>query len=130
MADLDELEKAYQLLQGGIITQADFEAIKNETLTPKPSYKKSRICAGLLALFLGGVGAHKFYLGYTTQAIILLSINVFALIVTFAIPYLAPILGLVSTAITIVCIIEAIMYFTKTDAEFNTIYVENSKYWF
>lgn len=27
--------------------------------------QKSRIAAGLLGIFLGGIGAHRFYLGYT-----------------------------------------------------------------
>ena len=31
--------------------------------------KKSRIGAGLLGIFLGGFGAHNFYLGYTSRAL-------------------------------------------------------------
>ncbi len=31
--------------------------------------KKSRIGAGLLGIFLGGFGAHNFYLGYTGKAV-------------------------------------------------------------
>lgn len=125
MADLEELEKAHQLLQEGIITQTDFENIKNETLAPKPSYKKSHVCAGLLALFLGGVGAHKFYLGYIDEAFILLGIDIVAFIMMFFIPGLA---GLILFAVEIICIVEAIIYFTKTDDEFNTTYVENTRH--
>lgn len=33
------------------------------------SSRKSRMAAGLLALFLGGLGIHNFYLGYKTKAI-------------------------------------------------------------
>jgi TM2 domain-containing membrane protein YozV len=33
---------------------------------------KSKIAAGLLGIFLGGFGIHKFYLGYTTPAVIML----------------------------------------------------------
>lgn len=38
--------------------------------------QKSKLVAGLLGIFLGGLGAHNFYLGYTNKAIaqILLSL--------------------------------------------------------
>ena len=36
---------------------------------------KSKICAGLLGIFLGSFGVHNFYLGYTTKAIIQLLIT-------------------------------------------------------
>lgn len=127
MTDLEELEKAHQLLQEGIITQTDFENIKNETLAPKPSYEKSHVCAGLLALFLGGVGAHKFYLGYINEALILLGIDIAAFIMMFFIPGLA---GLILFVVGIICIAEAIIYLTTTDDKFNKTYVENTKHWF
>lgn len=31
---------------------------------------KSKIAAGLLALFLGGIGIHNFYLGYTKKGVV------------------------------------------------------------
>ena len=37
---------------------------------------KSRVCAGLLAIFLGTLGAHNFYLGYTGKAVAQLLITV------------------------------------------------------
>ena len=36
---------------------------------------KSKICAGLLGIFLGAFGVHNFYLGYTTKAVIQLLIT-------------------------------------------------------
>ncbi|MBS4538091.1 TM2 domain-containing protein [Clostridium sp. D2Q-11] len=33
---------------------------------------KSKVVAGLLAIFLGGFGIHKFYLGQTGQGILML----------------------------------------------------------
>ena len=33
---------------------------------------KSKVAAGILALFLGGIGIHKFYLGKTGQGILML----------------------------------------------------------
>lgn len=37
---------------------------------PVPANAKSKIAAGLLAIFLGQFGVHNFYLGYTTKAVI------------------------------------------------------------
>ena len=36
---------------------------------PLPVQRKSRIAAGLLGIFLGGLGIHNFYLGYTDKGI-------------------------------------------------------------
>lgn len=59
---------------------------------------KSKVTAGLLALFLGGFGAHKFYLGKTGMGILYL---------IFCWTYIPSILAL----------IEGISYFTKSDAQ-------------
>ena len=37
--------------------------------TPAGAEKKSKMVAGLLGIFLGGLGIHNFYLGYTGKAI-------------------------------------------------------------
>lgn len=37
--------------------------------------RRSKTVAGLLAIFLGGVGAHKFYLGQTTNGILYLVLS-------------------------------------------------------
>ncbi len=41
-------------------------------LTPSfdPATQKSKLAAGLLGIFLGGLGIHNFYLGYTGRAVI------------------------------------------------------------
>jgi len=41
---------------------------------PEP---KSRLAAGLLGIFLGGLGIHRFYLGYTTLGIVQLLVTIF-----------------------------------------------------
>ena len=38
--------------------------------------QKDRVAAGLLAIFVGGLGIHKFYLGYNKEGIITLVISV------------------------------------------------------
>lgn len=37
---------------------------------------KSKLAAGLLAIFLGSLGIHNFYLGYTNRALIQLLVTV------------------------------------------------------
>lgn len=39
--------------------------------------QKSKVVAGLLGIFLGGFGVHRFYLGYTTYGVIQLVLTLF-----------------------------------------------------
>lgn len=41
----------------------------------KKEEQKSRMTAGLLGILIGGFGAHNFYLGYTTKAVIQVSVT-------------------------------------------------------
>jgi TM2 domain-containing membrane protein YozV len=54
---------------------------------PHPTYgypqPKSRLAAGLLGIFLGGLGIHRFYLGYTTIGIVQIVLTVVLGIFTF-----------------------------------------------
>lgn len=87
--------------------------------------QKSKVVAGLLALFLGGLGAHKFYLGYTTEGIILLVANIVSILLWLIV------IGMFGTmAISVIVFIEAIIYLTKSDEDFDRIYVQNKKAWF
>lgn len=66
---------------------------------------KSKVTAGILALLLGTIGAHKFYLGKVGMGILYL---VFCWT------------GIVS----IISFIEGIIYLTCSDSEFQTKYVK------
>lgn len=83
--------------------------------------KTDRTTAGLLALLLGGLGIHKFVMGYQQEGIIMLAISLAGGFVTC---------GIASLVIHIIAIIEGVIYFTKTDAEFERIYVTGRKGWF
>lgn len=72
-----------------------------------------KIPAGILALFLGAFGVHKFYLGYTTAGIL-------QIVLTFATCGLGKFLA----------IAEGIIYLTKTDEEFIETYQDGQKEWF
>lgn len=84
------------------------------------SGEKSKIAAGLLALFLGGLGIHKFYLGCNTAGIIMLVVFLFGFIL----------LGFPSLIIGVIALIEAVLYLIKSDEDFERIYVDNKKCWF
>jgi TM2 domain-containing membrane protein YozV len=81
--------------------------------------KPTKVGAALFAFFLGGFGAHKFYLGYKKQGIIMLATSVIGGVL------IVPIV-----AIAIISLIEAILYFSKSDEDFEQTYVVNQKFWF
>lgn len=87
-----------------------------------------KILTGIMALILGGLGIHKFILGYTIEGIIILVINLVIL----------PILGFVTCGLgwslyfitPIIPLIEGIIYLTKTDQDFYNTYMVNKRPWF
>lgn len=82
--------------------------------------QKSKVAAGLLAILLGGLGIHKFYLGYTGAGIIMLLLFIFGFIL----------LALPSIIISIIALVEGIIYLTKSDEEFYQTYEVGSRSWF
>lgn len=139
---VEEIKALKELLDMGAITQEEYDRKKREILdgssnpilpvtassTPtRPQYaptsqvpqSKNKVAAGLLAIFLGGLGIHKFYLGYTTQGIILLLVTILGALL------------LIGPLITgVISLIEGIIYLTKSDEDFYNIYVANKKEWF
>jgi len=86
-----------------------------------------KIAAGICGILLGGLGVHKFVLGYTQEGVILLSIYLIALFIAIITCGVGTFLVLVPSVIGI---IEGIMYLTKSDEEFVRTYVEGRKGWF
>lgn len=138
---IEEIRALKELLDMGAITQEEYDRKKTELLnadfsakptsgqSPLPvqqsasiasSDEKNKIAAGLLAIFLGTLGIHKFYLGYTREGMIMLLITLFGSLLFF--------LG--GIAMGIVALIEGITYLTKTDEQFEAIYVQGEKGWF
>ena len=83
--------------------------------------QKDHIAAGLLAVFLGMFGMHKFYLGYNQAAFTMLAVTVVGSIVTF---------GIAGAVIWILAIVEGLIYLTKSQADFDEIYVKRTRDWF
>ena len=85
---------------------------------------KSKTTAGVLALLLGGLGIHKFYLGFTGPALVYLLVNTIGWLVTWMLLWIPHIiLGLMA-------FVEGILYLTKSDQEFEELYVVQKKKWF
>jgi TM2 domain-containing membrane protein YozV len=71
----------------------------------------TKMVAGLLGILLGGLGVHKFYLGFTGAGVIMLLLGC------------TGISGLIG-------LIEGIIYLTKSDEDFYREYVVDQKQWF
>lgn len=85
----------------------------HETQPPQYRPENKKLVCGLLGILLGGLGVHKFVLGYTNEGIIQIVISVCTC-------------GIGS----IIGLIEGIIYLTKTDEEFYQMYQVNKKGWF
>ncbi|MGV7105242.1 TM2 domain-containing protein [Flavobacterium sp. U410] len=75
--------------------------------------ENKKILAGVLALLFGGIGIHKFVLGYTKEGIIQIILSVVSCGVLGIIPF-----------------IEGIIYLTKSDQDFYNTYQVGKKGWF
>lgn len=80
----------------------------------KPPGADKKLVAGILGILLGSLAIHKFYLGFTKEAVILLVVS----IVTCGM------------AGWVVGLIEGIIYLTKSDEEFVQTYIVDKKPWF
>jgi TM2 domain-containing membrane protein YozV len=94
------------------LPDADFIGTKNKT------------AAGLLAIFLGSFGIHKFYLGYTGPGLVFLLVNTIGWVVTIFF------LGIPNIALGFIALIEGIIYLTKSDEEFEQTYIVDKRPWF
>ncbi len=90
-------------------------------ITPPPSNAVQRasnkIAAGVCGILLGGLGVHKFILGYTGAGLIMLLVSILSC-------------GTLYFIMHIIGLIEGIIYLTKSDEEFVRIYVDGRKEWF
>lgn len=131
----DAKEKASEFAEDAKEAASDFaeEAKKtaNEfTESAKEAFSgaggdNKKVLAGILAIFLGSLGIHKFILGYQKEGFILLGASIISyVLVCFIIGaflmYIPIIIG----------VIEGIIYLTKSDEEFYNTYQVGKKPWF
>jgi TM2 domain-containing membrane protein YozV len=88
--------------------------------------KSKRVAAGVLGILLGAFGIHKFILGYTAAALIMLIASLAGLVLGWClcVPAIAP------SVMGIIGLIEGILYLTKTDEEFMRTYILQRRSWF
>jgi len=87
--------------------------------------ENKKLLAGLLAIFVGALGVHKFILGYNKEGFILLGATIIGILTSC---FFIGIFIYMATAI--IGLIEGIMYITKGDDEFYQTYQVNKKPWF
>ena len=128
----EEIAAAKELLDQGILTQGEFDAKKAQLLARSEQREaaqdaaaeaaaspKNKIAAGLLAIFLGTLGIHKFYLGYTSAGVIMLLVTLLGSLVLIG-----------PLVMAVIALIEGIIYLTKSDEQFYLTYVAGKRAWF
>lgn len=80
-----------------------------------------KLAAGLLGIFLGAFGVHKFVLGYTTPGVIMLVVSLAGGVITC---------GVASFVMGVIGLIGGIIYLTKTPEEFKAMYLDTERPWF
>jgi TM2 domain-containing membrane protein YozV len=82
-------------------------------MSDKPAGAEKKIAAGICGILIGGLGVHKFILGYTKEGII-------QIVITVCTCGIGGIIGF----------IEGIIYLTKSDEDFVNTYITNKRGWF
>jgi TM2 domain-containing membrane protein YozV len=103
----------------GNLAKAVYVAIGGTSTSPK-----NKVAAGLLAIFLGSLGIHKFYLGFTGPGLVYLLINTIGFAIT------GVLLCIPNMILGMMALIEGIIYLTRSDEEFEQLYVVQKKKWF
>ncbi len=78
---------------------------------------EKKLVAGILAILVGSLGIHKFYLGYQKAGIIMLLVSVVSC-------------GFLAAVVWVIALVEGITYLTKSDEDFVATYVNGKKEWF
>ena len=81
----------------------------------------NKVPAGICGILLGWLGIHKFILGYSGAGVIMLVVSVIGGFVTC---------GISTGLISLIGLIEGILYLCKSDEEFVRTYVDGRKEWF
>jgi TM2 domain-containing membrane protein YozV len=111
------------------VPSAPFEAHTPPTVpTPAPAApvasnsnaKDKKLLAGILGILLGAYGVHKFILGYQKEGIIMAVTGVVGIFLC----------GIPTIVTAIIGLIEGIMYLTKSEEEFDRLYIQGKKGWF
>lgn len=113
----DAKEKAKEFADDAKETASEFSEAAKETFA---SGENKKILAGILAILVGWLGIHKFILGYNKEGAIMAIVGVVGWFLC----------GIPTLVVSIVGLVEGIMYLTKSDAEFYNTYQVGKKPWF
>lgn len=106
---------------GAILPQRAMpQQMGNQQLQNLPGADK-KMAAGICGILLGAFGVHKFIMGYTNEGIIMLVVSLVGGFLLCGIP---------TMVVSIIGLVEGIMYLTKSDEEFSQTYFLNKKSWF
>lgn len=81
---------------------------------------KDHIAAGILAIFFGVLGIHKFYMGFANTGFLVLAITIIGSLLTF---------GTAALIMQLIAIVEGIVYLVKTQSQFEQDYVIGKRKW-
>lgn len=87
----------------------------------RPRGDSNRVGAGVVGILLGWLGIHKFMLGMTNAGLIMLLVSLIGGVLTC---------GAAAVVMSIIGLVEGIIYLTKSDDEFYELYVVQKKEWF
>ncbi len=77
----------------------------------------NRVACGITGILIGSLGIHKFIIGNTTPALIMLLVTICTL-------------GIGGIPMGIIGLVEGVIYLSKSDEEFHRIYEVGKKSWF
>ncbi|MFQ4143158.1 TM2 domain-containing protein [Chlorogloeopsis sp. ULAP02] len=86
-----------------------------------PSHATKQLLAGYCGIILGGLGVHKFILGYSTEGFIMLVISLVGGYFTY---------GFTLLIMQLIGLIEGMIYLNKSHNEFVDTYFVNRQGWF
>ena len=126
--DIKDLKKKKELEK----LKSEVNSLKdgNKTVNAQPSeysdpswdeIKSKKTTAGIIGLFFGAFGAHKFAIGYQREGFIYLGVSVVGGIITC---------GGALAVTSVLALVESIMYLTKTPEEFKRLYIDIKTPWF
>ena len=115
----DAKEKASEFADDAKEAASEFADSAKEAFTSVGGENK-KVLAGILGILLGAFGVHKFILGYTKEGAIMLVASIVGFFLC----------GLPTLLVSVVGLVEGIIYLTKSDEEFYNTYQAGQKPWF
>lgn len=86
-------------------------------IEPPETFIPKKVAAGVCGILLGSLGIHKFILGLTTPGVIMLCVSLLTC-------------GIGGIVMSVIGLVEGIMYLTKTDQQFYQDYAVEKRGWF